>query len=199
MIVRRLIVIAVLTSIIAFTPNPLLAKKKPTTKPDKPPEISDIVALVSNSLATACAANNCKGLSEIDLTLHAEVDKDGRIGISIFGIDFGGHREKDTYSEFSVKLAPPSENQVSPNAINPDLVSKQLVAALKNFADASKTALIGKFPLEAQSFYLELGFTVTWGGDANTTGLSLTPISPDISGKIDKKNVQTIHLVFNKV
>ena len=53
-------------------------------------------------------------------------------------------------------------------------------------------------PLETQGFYLELSFTIIYGGDANTTALSLVPISPDISGKIDRRNVQIIRLMFGK-
>src|SRR5713226_6762439 len=79
MIVPKLIIAMVLTGALAGTPSPLFAKKKP--KAEKPPEISQVVALVSNSLATACVADKCKGLSEVDLTLHTEVDKDGRIGV----------------------------------------------------------------------------------------------------------------------
>jgi hypothetical protein len=196
MIVRRAIAATVLVTACAFTPCALYAKKKP--KPEKPPEISKIVSMVSNSLATACGADKCKTLSEIDLTLHTEVDKDGRVGVTIFGINFGGHREKDSYNEFSLKLALPTGNQVSPAAITSDQVSQKLVDALKNFADASMAAKSGKLPLEAQGFYLELGFTVVYGADANTSALSLVPVSPDISGKIDHKDVQTIRLTFGK-
>lgn len=194
--VPRTIAAAVIVGVLTLIPSPLCAKKK--SKPPKLPEISQIVTMVSNSLATACGVDKCNSLTEVDLTLHTELDADGRIGVSIFGIDFGGHREKDSYNEFSLKLGLPTGNQVSPAAINADQVSQKLVNALKNFADASTAAKNGKLPLEAQGFYLELGFTVVYGADANTSGLSLVPISPDISGKIDHKDVQTIRLTFGK-
>jgi hypothetical protein len=195
MFARKVTVTAVLLAALILTSSPLFAKKKP--KPEKLPEISKIVSMVSNSLATACGADKCKNLSEVDLTLHTEVDADGRIGVSIFGFNFGGHRERDSYNEFSLKLGLPG-NQVAPAAIDQDQISKKLVEALKNFADASMAARNGQLPLEAQGFYLELGFTVVYGGDANTSALALVPISPDISVKIDRKDVQTIRLTFGK-
>jgi len=191
-----MIVGALLLGAFVAPPTQLYAKKKPTAT--KPAEIGKVIALVSNSLAKACATDKCTTLSEIELTLHTEVDADGRVGVSIFGISFGGHREKDSYNEFSVKLAPPSGNEASFSAITADQVSQKLVDALKNFSDASIAAKSGQYPLEAKGFYLELGFTVVYGADANTSGLSLVPISPDISGKIDRKDVQTIRLTFGK-
>jgi hypothetical protein len=195
MLARNVMVPAVLLTALILTSSPLSAKKKP--KPEKLPEISNIVSMVSNSLAKACGVDKCKSLSEVDLTLHTELDANGRIGVTIFGFSFGGHREKDAYNEFSIKLTLPTGNQVSPAAISEDQISQKLVDALKNFADASIAAKNGQLPLEAQAFYLELGFTVVYGGDAKLS-LTLVPISPDISGTIDHKDVQTIRLTFNK-
>jgi hypothetical protein len=168
--------------------------------PPKQIQIAEVVKVVSNSLAQACSGPNnhaCDTLSGVDLTLHTEVDKDGRIGISIFGIGIGGHREKDSYHEFSVHLVPPGP-QAALRPMTEQDVSKQLSDALKAFADASLAAHDGKFPLTAQGFYLELGFTVQYGADANSSGISLIPIFPDVSGKIDRKDVQTIRLTFGK-
>jgi hypothetical protein len=172
------------------------AKKNPL----KSIEIAEVVTVVSNSLAEACmgASNHtCDTLTGVDLTLHTEVDKDGRIGVSIFGIGIGGHREKDTYHEFSVHLVPPG-TQASLRPMSEHDVSQRLADALKAFAEASVAAHDGKFPLTAQGFYLELGFTVEYGADANSSDISIIPIFPDISGKIDRKNVQTVRLTFGK-
>jgi hypothetical protein len=169
-------------------------------KPPKQIQITEVVKVVGNSLAQACSGSNnhaCETLSGVDLTLHTEVDKDGRIGVSIFGIGIGGHREKDSYHEFSVHLVPPGA-QAALRPMTEQDVSKQLSDALKAFADASVAAHDGEFPLTAQGFYLELGFTVRYGADANSSGISLIPIFPDISGKIDRKDVQTIRLTFGK-
>ena len=173
------------------------------SKKKNPPraEVKDVVELVGNSLAQACAAeenkNMCSKLSEIVLTLHTEIDKDGRVGVTIFGFSIGGHREKDTYNEFSVTLRlPPQEAALSPT--KGVKVSDALIQAFKNFLDASAAARNGKFALTATGFYLELGFTVQYGGGADTSGLSLVPISPDISGKVERKDVQSIRFTFGQ-
>ena len=50
-----------------------------------------------------------------------------------------------------------------------------------------------------QGFYLELSFTIIYGGDANTTALSLLPY---FSGHLREdridRNVQIIRLMFGK-
>lgn len=173
------------------------------SKKKSPPraEVRDVVELVSNSLAQACAAeenkNMCGKLSEIVLTLHTEIDKDGRVGVTIFGFSFGGHREKDTYNEFSVTLKlPPAEAALTPT--KGVKVSDALIQAFKNFLDASAAARNGKFALTATGFYLELGFTVQYGGGVDTTGLNLVPVSPDISGKVERRDVQTIRFTFGQ-
>lgn len=173
------------------------------SKKKSPPraEVRDVVELVSNSLAQACAAEEnksmCGKLSEIVLTLHTEIDKDGRVGVTIFGISIGGHREKDTYNEFSVTLKlPPAEAALTPT--KGVKVSDALIQAFKNFLDASAAARNGKFALTATGFYLELGFTVQYGGGVDTTGLNLVPVSPDISGKVERRDVQTIRFTFGQ-
>jgi len=173
------------------------AKKK------NPPRaaVKDVVELVSNSLAQACAAeenkNMCGKLSEIVLTLHTEIDKDGKVGVTIFGFGIGGHRQKDTYNEFSVtlKLAP-LEAALSPTT--GVKVSDALIQAFKNFLDASAAARNGKFALTATGFYLELGFTVQYGGGVDTSALNLVPVSPEISGKVERRDVQTIRFTFGQ-
>lgn len=171
------------------------------SKKKSPPraEVKDVVELVSNSLAEACAAeenkNMCGKLSEIVLTLHTEIDKDGKVGVTLFGFSIGGHREKDTYNEFSVTLKlPPAEAALTPT--KGVKVSDALIQAFKNFLDASAAARNGKFALTATGFYLELGFTVQYGGGVGTTGLNLVPVSPDISGKVERRDVQTIRFTF---
>jgi hypothetical protein len=173
------------------------------SKKKSPPraEVKDVVELVSNSLAQACAAeenkNMCGKLSEIALTLHTEIDKDGKVGVTIFGFGIGGHREKDTYNEFSVTLRlPPPEAALSPT--KEAKVSEALMQAFKNFLDASAAARNGKFALTATGFYLELGFTVQYGGGVDTSGLNLVPISPDISGKVERKDVQSVRFTFGQ-
>jgi hypothetical protein len=173
------------------------------SKKKSPPraEVKDVVELVSNSLAQACAAeenkNMCGKLSEIVLTLHTEIDKDGRVGVTLFGFSIGGHREKDTYNEFSVTLKlPPAEAALTPTT--GVKVSDALIQAFKNFLDASAAARNGKFALTATGFYLELGFTVQYGGGIGTTGLNLVPVSPDISGKVERRDVQTIRFTFGQ-
>lgn len=175
-------------------------KKNPKNNPPRA-EVKDVVELVSNSLAQACAAeenkNMCATLSEIVLTLHTEIDKDGKVGVTIFGFGIGGHREKDSYNEFSVtlKLPPPEAALVPTKGVK---VSDALIQAFKNFLDASAAARNGKFALTATGFYLELGFTVQHGGGVDTSGLNLVPISPDISGKVERKDVQTIRFTFGQ-
>lgn len=164
-------------------------------------EVKDVVELVSNSLAQACAAEEnkdmCETLSGIVLTLHTEIDKDGKVGVTIFGFSIGGHREKDTYNEFSVTLRlPPPQAALSPT--KGAKVSDALIQAFKNFLDASAAARNGKFALTATGFYLELGFTVQYGGGVDTSGLNLVPISPDISGKVERKDVQSIRFTFGQ-
>lgn len=173
------------------------------SKKKSPPraEVKDVVELVSNSLAQACAAeenkNMCGKLSEIVLTLHTEIDKDGRVGVTLFGFSIGGHREKDTYNEFSVTLKlPPAEAALTPT--KGVKVSDALIQAFKNFLDASAAARNGKFALTATGFYLELGFTVQYGGGVDTTGLNLVPVSPDISGKVERRDVQIIRFTFGQ-
>jgi hypothetical protein len=173
------------------------------SKKKNPPraEVKDVVELVSNSLAQACTAeenkNMCSKLSEIVLTLHTEIDKDGKVGVTIFGFSIGGHREKDTYNEFAVTLRlPPAEAALSPT--KEVRVSDALIQAFKNFLDASAAARNGKFALTASGFYLELGFTVQYGGGVDTSGLNLVPISPDISGKVERKDVQSIRFTFGQ-
>lgn len=173
------------------------------SKKKNPPraEVKDVVELVGNSLAQACAAeeskNMCSKLSEIVLTLHTEIDKDGKVGVTIFGFSIGGHREKDTYNEFSVTLRlPPPEAALSPT--KGVKVSDALIQAFKNFLDASAAARNGKFALTATGFYLELGFTVQYGVGADTSGLNLVPISPDISGKVERKDAQSIRFIFGQ-
>lgn len=176
------------------------ASTKKNSKNNPPrAEVKDVVELVSNSLAQACAAeenkNMCGKLSEIVLTLHTEIDKDGKVGVTIFGFSIGGHREKDTYNEFSVtlKLPPPEAALIPTKGVK---VSDALIQAFKNFLDASAAARNGKFALTATGFYLELGFTVQSGGGVDTSALNLVPISPDISGKVERKDVQTIRFTF---
>ena len=164
-------------------------------------EVKDVVELVSNSLAQACAAEEnkdmCGKLSEIVLTLHTEIDKDGKVGVTIFGFGIGGHREKDTYNEFSVTLRlPPPEAALTPT--KGVKVSDALIQAFKNFLAASAAARNGKFALTATGFYLELGFTVQYGGGVDTSGLNLVPISPAISGKAERKDVQSIRFTFGQ-
>jgi hypothetical protein len=173
------------------------------SKKKNPPraEVKDVVELVSNSLAQACAAEEnkdmCGKLREIVLTLHTEIDKDGKVGVTIFGFSIGGHREKDTYNEFSVTLRlPPPEATLSPT--KGVKVSDALIQAFKNFLDASAAARNGKFALTATGFYLELGFTVQYGGGVDTSGLNLVPISPDISGKVERRDVQSIRFTFGQ-
>ena len=173
------------------------------SKKKSPPraEVKDVVELVSNSLAQACAAeenkNMCGKLSEIVLTLQTEIDKDGRVGVTLFGFSIGGHREKDTYNEFSVTLKlPPAEAALTPT--KGVKVSDALIQAFKNFLDASAAARNGKFALTATGFYLELGFTVQYGGGVGATGLNLVPVSPDISGKVERRDVQTIRFTFGE-
>ena len=52
-------------------------------------EVQKVVDWVSNSLAKACTSDEdtakvCSTLPDVTLTLHTEVDKDGKIGVSIF-------------------------------------------------------------------------------------------------------------------
>lgn len=191
---------AVLIALLAC-PTVSFAKKQ---NPPKPVSIADVVSKVSNSLAKACqksdpnAANPCGALAGVDITLHTEVNKDGSVGVSIFGISISAHREKDSYNEFSLHLAPPGATPPSMTASQTADVSEQLVSALKAFSDASVAAQKGDYPLTAKGFYLELSFTVQYGGSIDTSGLTLIPIYPDVSGKIDKKFVQTIRLTFGK-
>lgn len=156
--------------------------------------------MVTDSLADACGKADspaaCKDLAAVDITLHTEIDKDGHIGVSIFGISLGGHRESDKYNEFSVHFAPTTPG-VMPAAKQQD-ISAQLSAALKAYADAATAAKAGQYPLDAKCFYLEVSFTVQYGVAGDTSGLSLIPIFPDVSGKVDRKNVQTVRLSFGQ-
>ena len=180
-----------------LSPNSFAEASK--KNPQKPIPISQVVSVVSNSLADACGKSDsppaCKDLSGVDITLHTEIDKDGHIGVSIFGVSIGGHREKDTYDEFSIHLAPPQPGAVAP-ALKTEDISKQLSSALTAYADAATAAKNGKYPLDTKCFYLEISFAVTYGGGVDTSGIAVSPIAPDISGKIDKKNVQTVRLTF---
>jgi hypothetical protein len=184
-------------SLLAATTS-VQAKEK---KPPKPAQISEVVSMVSDSLADACSKSDsptaCKDLAGVDITLHTEIDKDGHIGVSIFGISLGGHRESDKYNEFSVHLAPPTPGAVMPAAKRQD-ISSQLSAALRAYADATTAAKAGQYPLETKCFYLEVSFTVQYGVSGDTSGLSLIPIYPDVSGKVDRKNVQTVRLSFGQ-
>jgi hypothetical protein len=195
MIRQNTLLLSSIALVLAFGSTPLHAEKK---APPKPITITEVVAKVSNSLATACKTSDCAALTGVDLTLHTEVDKDGHVGVSIFGISLGGHREQDSYNEFSLHLAPPDHNAPPLSSMQSVNVSEALVNALKAFADASVAAKKGDYPLVAGGFYLELSFTVQYGVSGDTSGLSLIPIYPDVSGKIDKKNVQTVRLTFGK-
>ena len=51
-------------------------------------EVQKVVDWVSNSLAKACTSDDdtakiCSTLSDVTLTLHTEVAKDGKIGVSV--------------------------------------------------------------------------------------------------------------------
>lgn len=192
---RKLLYSAVLAATLCLVVVPLNASKK---KNPSRVEIKDVVELVSNSLAQACATEQnkkmCDALKEVNLTLHTEVDKDGKVGVSIFGISLGGHKEKDTYNEFSLilKLPPPAEVRVL-ESVN---VSNALIQAFQNFWEASVAAKNGKFRLTATGFYLELGFTVQFGPSGDTSGFSLVPIFPAIAGKVERRDVQTIRFTF---
>jgi hypothetical protein len=194
---RTLVHSTVVAATLLVVAAPLNAAKK-----KNPPraEIKDVVELVTNSLAQACATEQnkkmCDTLAEINLTLHTELDKDGKVGVSIFGISLGGHREKDTYNEFSLtlRLPPPAEVRTAETV----KVSDALIQAFQNFLDASAAAKNGKFRLTATGFYLELGFTVQYGVSGGTSGFSLIPIFPDIAGKVERKDVQTIRFTFGK-
>jgi len=195
---RRVLSSTVFVAALFLAVGSLSASKK-----NNPPraEVKDVVELVSNSLAQACAAeenkNMCGKLSEIVLTLHTEIDKDGKVGVTIFGFSIGGHREKDTYNEFSVTLKlPPLEAALSPT--KNVKVSDALIQAFKNFMEASAAARNGKFALTATGFYLELGFTVQYGGGVDTSALNLIPVSPEISGKLERRDVQTIRFTFGQ-
>ena len=177
----------------------LNAEKK---KNQSPPfmEVQKVVDWVSNSLAKACTSDDdtakiCSTLSDVTLTLRTEVDKDGKIGVSIFGISLGGHREKDTYNEFSVTLKRP-ESVAALRATEKLKLPEQLVKAFRSYLQIKKSAAAGQYPLTASGFYVELGFTVQKGGDIDSSGLTLIPISPDIAGKVEKKDVQTIRFTF---
>jgi hypothetical protein len=164
--------IVLLTAVsIGLMANPVLLQAKKKTPP-KPIPITDVVTKVSNSLAVACKKTDlgdpCSALTGVDLTLHTEIDKNGSVGVSIFGISISGHREKDSYNEFSVHLAPPGPTAPTMSAAQSANVSEQLVNALKAFADASLAAKKGDYPLTAEGFYLELSFTVQYGGSVDT-------------------------------
>jgi hypothetical protein len=193
---RWLLLLVGIGSLFAFT-VPGRAEKK---KPAKPAKISEVVAIVTDSLADACGKNDspaaCKDLAGVDVTLRTETDKDGHIGVSIFGVSIGGHRESDIYNEFSVHLAPPQG--VTMAAVQSQNISAQLSAALKAYAEAATAARSDKYALNAKCFYLEVSFTVQYGGGIDTSGLSIVPVSPDVSGKIERKNVQTIRLTFGQ-
>jgi hypothetical protein len=193
----NLVLLVSCLSLLAATTCVEAAKKKPP----KPVQVSEVVSIVSNSLSDACGKVDspiiCKDLTGVDITLHTEIDKDGHIGVSIFGVSIGGHREQDVYNEFSVHLGPP-QPETSARPLKKEDISSQLSAALRAYADAATAAKTGQYPLDAKCFYLEVSFTVQYGGGVDTSGLSLTPISPDISGKIERKNVQTIRLSFGK-
>lgn len=131
------------------------------------------------------------------MTLHTEVDKDEKIGVSIFGISLGGHREKDTYNEFSVTLKRP-ESLAALSAAEKPKSPEQLVKAFRSYLQIKKTAAAGQYPLATSGFYVEVGFTVQQGGDIDSSGLTLIPISPDIAGKVEKRDVQTIRFTFGK-
>lgn len=179
--------------------------KKNQPKKNQPPpfmEVQKVVDWVSNSLAKACASDDdtariCSTLSDVTLTLHTEVDKDGKIGVSIFGVSLGGHREKDTYNEFSVTLKRP-ESVAALSAAKNLKLPEQLVQAFRSYLQIKKTAAAGQYPLTTSGFYVELGFTVQKGGDIDSSGLTLVPISPDIAGKVEKRDVQTIRFTFGK-
>ena len=42
-----------------------------------------------------------------------------------------------------------------------------------------KAAAAGQYPLTTSGFYVELGFTLQKGGDIDSSGLTLIPITPD--------------------
>lgn len=187
---------------IPFVVLPRLNDEK--TKNQSPPfmEVQKVVDWVSNSLAKVCASDDdtariCSTLSDVTLTLHTEVDKDGKIGVSIFGISLGGHREKDTYNEFSVTLRRP-ESLAALSAAENLKLPEQLVKAFRSYLQIKKTAAAGRYPLTTSGFYVEVGFTVQQGGDIDSSGLTLIPISPDIAGKVEKRDVQTIRFTFGK-
>ena len=195
----------VCTAIVGGIPLVLLPQLNGGKKKNPSPpfmEVQKVVDWVSNSLAKACTSDEdtakiCSTLSDVTLTLHTEVDKDGKIGVSIFGISLGGHREKDTYNEFSVTLKPPRPGARLSAAERPKL-PEELVKTFKSYLQIKKTAAEGQYPLTTSGFYLELGFTVQKGGDIDSSGLTLLPIFPDIAGKVEKKDVQTIRFTFGK-
>jgi hypothetical protein len=199
---RRRLAWAAFVAGITFVVLPRLnAEKK---KNQSPPfmEVQKVVDWVSNSLAKACTSDDdtakiCSTLSAVTLTLHTEIDKDGKIGVSIFGISLGSHREKDTYNEFSVTLKRP-ESAAALSAAEKLKLPEQLVMAFRNYLQIEKAAAAGQYPLTTSGFYVELGFTVQKGGDIDSSGLTLIPITPDIAGKVEKKDVQTIRFTFGK-
>ena len=198
---RRLAWAAFVAGIPFVVLPPLNAEKK---KNQSPPfmEVQKVVDWVSNSLAKACTSDDdtakiCSTLSDVTLTLHTEIDKDGKIGVSIFGISLGGHRATDTYNEFSVTLKRP-ESVAALSAAEKLKLPEQLVRAFRSYLQIKKTAAAGQYPLTTSGFYVELGFTVQKGGDIDSSGLTLIPISPDIAGKVEKRDVQTIRFTFGK-
>ena len=179
--------------------TPTGSKAPQTAAPDKEvASITEVLNQIQDALTLAqkdLEKNDLPPLASVDLTLKTVLEKTAGGGINLWIISFGAKRERDETQTVTIHLEPPSPK--NPTKVGAESITAVLERTIVIAAEGVKNSGTAAYPLHFSGLTIELEFTVKWEGSAGANKIPVvTPITVDLSGKVDKNATQTLKIVF---
>jgi hypothetical protein len=131
----------------------------------------------------------------VDLTLQTVAEKQAGAKIKLWVISFGGTHDYKQTQEVVIHLGPPSAKApVKVGAVN---VTEALQSTIISAAQGAQNAGTTDYPLDFTGLTVTLAFVVQNELSGGVTIPIITPVTLDLSGKVNKSNTQTLKITFD--
>jgi hypothetical protein len=131
----------------------------------------------------------------VDLTLQTVGDKQAGGKIKLWVISIGATHEYKQTQELVIHLTPPTGK--GPSNVGAVNLTEALESTIISAAQGAQNAGTKDYPLSFSGLTVTLAFVVQNELSGGVTIPIITPVTVDLSGKLDKTNTQTLKVVFD--
>jgi hypothetical protein len=175
--------------------------KKPSSSVspgEQPVAIGTVIRQVADALERVEAQRKelqIPKFKSVDLTLQTVADKQGGVKLKLWMISLGATREYKQTQELVIHLTPPTGK--APLSVGAISVTEALESTIISAAQGAQNAGTKDYPLSFSGLTVTLAFVVQNELSGGASIPIITPVTAELSGKVDKANTQTLKVTFD--